>query len=262
MQKEAEGEEQLRRIKNDNRNLLKQVEKLQKTVDSVPPELRGTAGEIVLFDALHNAFPNDELVPKIAGVEMADVIQTVKENGEKIAPPIVWDRKLVDTVSSAHICQAKTYKTTHNTDYSIIFTEKGITKKDSDNSLIGSREGIWLVHPTMVVEIAKIFRNFITESAKQTCSNKDRTSKQARLYEYLKSSEYGRTIETMRETKMKLDDLQRREQKYHNETWKNRTEIIEAWSRIVEQNHKKIDDVMRDQTSEDSQDDLNLWEEE
>lgn len=202
-----------------------------------------------MFDALYNAFPNDELVPKIAGVEMADVIQTVKENGEKIAPSIVWDRKLVDTISSAHICQAKRYKTTHNTDYSIIVTEKGITKKDSDNSLIGSREGIWLVHPTMVVEIAKIFRNFITESVKQRCSNKDRTSKQARLYEYLKSSEYGRTIETMKETKMKLDDLQRREENYHKDIWKNRNGFIEAWSRIVEHNQKKIDDVMRDQTS-------------
>jgi hypothetical protein len=40
----------------------------------------------------------------------------------------------------------------------------------------------------------------------------------------------------MREAKTKLVDLDRREQKYHNETWKNRTEIIEAWSRIVEQN--------------------------
>lgn len=195
-QKEAETELQLRRIKDENRNLLNQVEKLQKTVDSVPPELRGTAGEIVLFDVLHNSFPNDELVPKIPGVKMGDVTQTiVKENGEKIAPPIVWDRKLVNTVTSVHISQAKEYKAKHNTDYSIIVTEKGITKNDSNNILIGSREGIWLVHPTMVVEIAKIFRSFIIESAKQTSSNENRTSKQVKLYDYLKSPEFDKGSE-------------------------------------------------------------------
>jgi len=45
-------------------------------------------------------------------------------------------------------------------------------------------------------------------------------------------------------------------------TMKHGTQIIEAWSRIVEQNHKKVDDVMRDQTTEDPQDDLNFREEE
>jgi len=155
------------------------------------------------------------------------------------------------------ISKAKNYKTKHNTDYSVIVTETGITTKDSQNTVFGMREGIYLVHPTAVVDIAKIFRSFIIDKAKQTSSNIGRTSKQARLYEYLKSSEYGRAIETMRDAKTKLFDLDRKEQKYHNETWKNRTEIIEAWSRIVEQNHKKIDDVMRDQTSEDSEDDSN-----
>jgi len=80
---------------------------------------------------------------------MADVIQTVvTENGEKIAPPIVWDRKTSDKVTPSDICKAKQYKTTHNTDYSIIVTEKGITKKDSNNRMFGERDRIKLVHPT------------------------------------------------------------------------------------------------------------------
>ena len=41
-----------RRIKEQNRSLLNQVEKLQKALDSVP-ELRCTAGETVWFDHLH-----------------------------------------------------------------------------------------------------------------------------------------------------------------------------------------------------------------
>ena len=261
-EKESQHEEEragyrkhIERLEKDNTVLTAAVEEQKKKIENMSSEYRGTRGEIHLLDILQSEFPNDKLVPKKVGVEMADVIQTVVENKEKIAPPIVWDRKTSDKVTAADICKAKKYMTTHNTNYSIIVTQKGITTKDSHNTVFGIREGIYLVHPTAVVDIAGIFRSFIIDKAKQNSSNKDRTSKQAKLYEYLKSPEYGRTVEMMREAKTKLDDLQRREENYHKDTWKNRTKIIEAWSRIVEQIRKKIDDVMRDQTSEDSQDD-------
>ena len=47
-----------------------------------------------MFDHLNDAFPKDEFILKKVGVKMADVIQTiVLENGEKLAPPIAWDKK-------------------------------------------------------------------------------------------------------------------------------------------------------------------------
>jgi hypothetical protein len=252
---------QIDRLEKDNRDLTAKAEEQKKKIDNMSSEFGGSKGELHLLETLESAFPNDKLIPKKVAVDMADIIQTVvTENGIKRIehePPIVWDRKTSDKVTPSDICKAKNYKTKHNTDYSIIVTEKGITTKDSENRVFGMREGIYLVHPTAVVDIARIFRSFIIDKAKQTSSDIDRTSKQARLYEYLKSSEYGRTIETMREGKIKLDDLQRKEEKYHKDLWKDRTKIIEAWSRIVEQNQEKIDDVMRDQTSEDSKDDSN-----
>ncbi|HET7284551.1 MAG TPA: hypothetical protein VFI70_07680, partial [Nitrososphaeraceae archaeon] len=107
-QKETQNELQLLRIKEENQSLLNQVEKMKKTLDNVPPELIGTAGEIILLDHLCNAFPKDELIPKKVGVEMAEIIQTiVTERGEKITPPIVWDRKMSDSVTTFDINKAK-----------------------------------------------------------------------------------------------------------------------------------------------------------
>jgi hypothetical protein len=201
MQKQTENDLQHRRIKEENQSLLNQVEKLQKALDSVPPELRGTAGEIVLFDHLHDAFPKDEFMLKKVGVKMADVIQmVVLENGEKLAPPIAWDKKTdKDKVSKDDIEKAKSYKIIHNTDLSIIVT-KGITEKDSNNTLIGTREGILLVHPSIVVEICKLLRSFIIEMAKHR-SNDGRASKQAKLYDHLISAEYARSIKTAKAMK-------------------------------------------------------------
>jgi hypothetical protein len=238
IQNETEYKLKLDRIECDNKELVTKAEKLQKTLESIPSELRGTASEIVLLDDLHNAFPTDDLVPKIVGVEMADVIQTiVVENGERIFPPIVWDRKMGDKVQKADIDKAKRYKTIHNTDFSIIVTAKGITKKDSNNSLIGKREDILLVHPTMVVELARLLRSFIIETAKQIRSNNGITSKQSKLYDLLRSSEYARSINTMKEMKSNIDSLQRKEEDYHKKTWIDRRRFVEEWFRVDEFNH-------------------------
>ncbi len=236
-------------LTDKTKQLTGKIEEQRKTIENIPPELRGTVGEIVLLDDLHNAFPDDELVPKIVGVEMADVIQTVVENREKIAPPVVWDRKTSDKVTPSDICKAKQYKTTHNTDYSVIVTESGITKKDSNNRMFGERDGIKLVHPTAVVDMARIFRSFIIDKAKQTSSNKDRTSKEAKLYEYLKSSEYATAVEWERKATLSLDDLQRKEEDYHKMTWKNRKKLVDELRKIGEQKQQKINDIIWDQTT-------------
>lgn len=266
---ETSHREHIKRLERDNMelsarigDLTAKVEEQKKRLENANSKNRGTTGERVLRDDLEDAFPKDDLVQNMVGVEMADLIQTiVTENGERIAPPIVWERKTSDKITPKDIRQAQGYKTTHNTDYSIIVTDKGITTKDSDNMMFGMRDGIHLVHPMAVVEVAKLIRGFIIDKARQISSNKDRTSKQARLYDYLKSTEYARTIETMRNAKAKLDDMQRKEEEYHKKTWKDRKGFIDTWSEIIEQNQRKMDDVMHDPTSKDSEDDLNREEE-
>ena len=115
------------RIEADNKKLMDRVEKLQKTLDNIPAELRGTAGEFILVDELKREFVMDEIKPKRVGVAMADAVQVVvTEMGERINTPIVYDRKMGDSVTKSDLVKAKNYKTIHNTDYSIIVTTKGI----------------------------------------------------------------------------------------------------------------------------------------
>lgn len=86
-QEKAQYELQLERIQKHN-------DELQKTLDNIPSEFKGQAGEIVLFDELHKAFPQDELIQKTNGVEMPDIVQTiVQEKGDRICTPILWDMK-------------------------------------------------------------------------------------------------------------------------------------------------------------------------
>ena len=138
---------------------MDQVEKLQKTLDNIPPELRGTAGEFVLIEELKKEFRTDNIVGKRVGVAMADAVQSiVTETGECITIPIVYDRKTGDNITKLDIVKAKNYKAVHNTDHCLIVTEKGI----KGNRLTEEREGVLLVHPSIVIDIAKRIRRLLS----------------------------------------------------------------------------------------------------
>jgi hypothetical protein len=50
----------------------------------------------------------------------------------------------------------------------IIVTAKGITAKDSESSspgLIGKRDGVLLVHPSILIGFVRMMRNYVIENA-------------------------------------------------------------------------------------------------
>lgn len=161
-------------------------------------------------------------------------------------PPIVYDRKTGESITKSDIAKAKNYKTIHNTDYSIIVTEKGI----KNNSLTEEREGVLLVHPRVVVDIVKRMRSFLIEISKQTQTSKGRESKQSKLYGYFTSAEYYREVKETIETKKKLDELQRKEEEYHKTIWNRRKEYVEKWF----ESNKKNETMVSDIAQEDQQD--------
>ena len=251
-QREAERELHRTRIEADNQKLMEQVEKLQKTLDNIPQELRGTASEFVLSEELRKEFPFDEFRTKKVGVAMADVIQNIVTNsGEKLSIPIVYDRKTGETVTKLDIAKAKSYRTIHNTEHSIIVTDKGI----KDNRLSEEREGILLVHPRVVADIAKRIRSFIIEMSKMAQCNKGRQTKQAKLYNYFTSAEYYRDFEEINVTKKKIDELQRREEDYHKTMWNKRKDYVDIWFEINYKNERKVSDITHEDVDPDSEQD-------
>ena len=144
-----------------------------------PVLLKGNA----LTDDLCKAFPRDDLEEKRVGEEMPDTIQTiVTENGERIATPILWDRKTGD-ITPLDIKKAKRYKEKYNTDYCILVSSKPIAAKDSKGTegLIGRRDGIMLLHKSIAVEMAEEIRNFIIKETRLVKNNNGKTSKQSNL---------------------------------------------------------------------------------
>ena len=188
------------------------------------------------------AFKHDNIREKEFGKEMA----VVTDSGETISTPIVYDTKTADSLTPKDMEKAKKYKTIHNTDYCIIVTKKGIKPKDCEkesSNLIGKREGIFLVHPSIVVGIARLMRNFMIENAKQTRINNGAESKYRRIYDYVTSPERFRKIEEKMLTKLKLDQLQKNEEEYHERKWKEWKKTIQSWYDSDMDDQKKLVDI-------------------
>ena len=163
--------------------------------------------------------------------------------------PTTADRKTGESITKLDIAKAKNYKIIHKTDYCLIVTDKGI----KNNRLTEEREGILLVHRTIVLDIANRIRSFLIETSRQTKNDVGKNSKQEKLYEYFTSLGFAREMREKLETKSKLDELQRKEEDYHKNTWVKRKKLVEEWSDLDRKEARTIKDITQEDSETESE---------
>jgi len=253
-QKEKESELKYSRVESINRELINKVGKLETALNNIPPEFRGTAGELVLQDELHKEFIDDKFMPKKVGIEMADVVQTiVTESGHPLRMPIAYDKKMGDTVTKLDLEKAKRYKTIHNTDYVVIVTAKGVR----NNRFTEMREGILLVHPIVLIDVARMLRTLIIQTEKYAKNSEALETKQAEIYDYVTSQEYNRAWELKLDIKSQLDELQTSDDRRHKQTSEKRRKLIDRLYELIDRDHFVIRDILEgDQIEKEDTSDL------
>ncbi len=218
-QKLSEKDIQLSRFSNE-------VESLKKQLTQSQSELKGEAGELDLLARLKEVFPNDYFRRQKRGTSSGDIMHQIRENGKSLDIPIVYDNKAAKTVTKKDIEKAKKYQKIHGTDY-VIIVSANLPKNSVPNGHYGTRDGILLVHPSLVTEVTKQIRTAIIEISKLRLSSKDQKSKQTQLYEYVMSSEFSRIIEEFSAIYEKLYKLQSKEEKDHQTLWKSRNHEVD-----------------------------------
>ena len=215
----AERDIQLRRFSGE-------VEALKKQLTQSQSELKGEAGEIDLFATLTDAFPNDHFRRQKRGTSTGDVMHQIRTRGKSLDIPIVYDNKAANTVTKKDIEKAKKYQKIHGTNY-VVIVSANLPKTSVPNGLYGTRDGIILVHPSIVTEVARQIRSGIIEISKLSSSTDDQKTKQAKLYQYVIGSEFSMIMEDISSINEKLYLLQTKEEKEHNTLWKTRKELCD-----------------------------------
>jgi hypothetical protein len=103
-----------------------------------------------------------------------------------------------------------------------------------------------LVHPFVVVDIAKGIRHYLIETSKLTKINGRSKTIKEKLYAFLTSSEYNRDRHNRIELKLKLDELQRKEREYHTTMWNRRIDYIGLWDELDSKLDAFINDILQD----------------
>lgn len=130
--------------------------------------------------------------------------------------------------------KAKKDKETLGTDY-FILVSRNLPKKSlrDKDGLYG--DGILLASPDIIVAIAGIIRKAIIEISKNSVSKQDRETKQTKLYDYARSRDFYRQVESICIASEKMSKLQDDEEKSHNTLWNKR----EALQKILDNNHNE-----------------------
>jgi hypothetical protein len=220
---------QLERAKNEIENIKRQFSQSQ-------PELKGEIGERDLCTILSRAFPEDSIRRQKRGTSSGDIIQQIRlASGKFSDTPIVYDNKESEAVTKHDVEKAQSYKEIHGTNYVIIVSEN--LPKEIKNSYFGEKDGVLVVHRSIVVEIAKMIREAIIEIEKQSKSGRDRETKESKLYDYVKSQDFSRRIERLLSIYQKMQKLQENEERAHARLWKERkyiqSEINSAYTEIT-----------------------------
>jgi len=212
-----EREIQISRFKDEVDGLKKQLTQSQ-------AELKGEVGELDLFVTLTDAFPQDHFRRQKRGISSGDLIQRIRTGSSVLDTPIIYDNKAANTVTKADVTKAKKYQKIHGTQY-VLIVGNNLPKTSAPNGLIGEKDGIILVHPSIVVEVSKRIRDGIIEISKLSLGKEDRQEKQDRLYEYVMSQEFSLILKTLSDLNEKLYNLQSKEEKDHQTLWKNRKNL-------------------------------------
>ena len=200
------------------------AEELQDRLSKTQSELKGEIGEHNLLEQLQNGFPNDKFVRQKRGQSTADIYQTIVLKDKKIDIQIAYDNKENTNVTIKDIEKAKKYAKDSNVKY-VIIVSTSIPKSYAPNGIYGLKDGIIIVNPRIVIEVATRCRDNIIEISRIKKGTKDRDVKESRLFDYMISSEFSGLIRTVYETNEKMRQLQDREVRLHKKLWKDRSDL-------------------------------------
>jgi len=245
----AEKDSQLQESKISLARAEITADDLKKQLVHSPSELRGAAGEFELRTIIKNAFEDtDDIISKQnIGKAEADVVQHISANGNILETPICYDYKRAESITKKDITKAKNYRKIYHTKW-VIIVSWNLSKTYVPNGYIGKREGIMLVHPTVLEEFAKTIRENIIEISMNSKSKEDMESKQAKLYKYILSHDFSNLIGTVTVIKEKMSALLTEEEKKHQSWWKNRKTLQEQLTQV----HKDLSDEINGVTQDSS----------
>jgi hypothetical protein len=218
------------------------TQELKEQMSKTQPVLKREVGEQKLLEDLRETFPEDQLSRQTSGINEGalyieliqafpddffrrlkrgsygiDVIQRIRTTTGIIDTPIIYYNKETDTITEQDIVKAVSDKKVRATDY-VIITSSNLPKQEVGNGLYGEKDGILLVHPSILVAVAKTIREGIIRIDRESKSKEDGEFEQAKL-NYIKGQDLNRLFSALSELHTHMFEFQSLDETYHRISW-------------------------------------------
>ncbi|WP_081726078.1 DUF2130 domain-containing protein [Mesorhizobium sp. L103C105A0] len=229
--------------------LQTKFEELKRAYDKKTADELGEGAEVDLYEDLKREFEGDKIERVNRGQPGADILHTVMHNGKECGT-IIYDSKNHAKWRFDFVTKLASDQMAAKADHAILSTRVFPAKVRH----LQLQDGVILANPARVVAIVQIVRQHLIQTHKLRLSTEERTQKTAALYDFITSERCAGMLARIDTHTEDLLDLQVKEKKAHDATWRRQGELIRSVQRVRGELTGEIDAIVG--TSENALEDL------
>ena len=203
--------------------LSSKVEDLQRAIDKKTAEELGDGAEVDLFEALKAEFAGDRIERINRGQPGADILHVVIHNGKECGT-IIYDSKNHNAWRNEFVTQLGANQLAAKAEHAILSTRKF----PSGMRHLHVQDGVMVVTPSRAVVLVQIVRQHMVKTSALRLSNEARSQKTDTLYRFITSERCGDLFCHIDSHAEDLLELQAKEMRAHEATWKRQGELIRS----------------------------------
>lgn len=215
------------------------MEELQRALDKKTAEELGEGAEIDLFETLKAEFEGDRIERVNKGQPGADILHVVIHNGRECGR-IIYDSKNHNAWRNDFITKLATDQMAAKAEHAILSTRKF----PAGARHLHVQDGVLVASPSRVTALVKIVHQHLIQTHTLRMSNEERTQKTAALYAFITSERCADLFKRVDAHAEDLLDIQVKEKKAHELTWKKQGELIRAVQKVTAEIGHEIDAII------------------
>ncbi len=211
----------------ERQRMQKTIDQLQRQVQKSTAHDLGEGAEVELYDELKRWFPNDviERLPK--GKQGADIIHKIIENRRQCGC-IVYDSKNRGVWRNSYVTVLRRDQRAAKAEQAILVSRAF----PAGSAQLDLRDDVIIVNPARAVKVAQLIRQYLVALSRSKVSSDAREQKKQRLYELITSKQFTQQLGEISAKAEQSLDLDVKEQKAHEVTWRQRGEIARTIQQI------------------------------
>lgn len=247
---EKDRDSQLLKLRSQ---LHREREQLQKKIDALSRQQQrktadelGEAAEVDAYEALREAFKQDDIARIKRGEPGADIRHRVQHKGN-VCGTIMIDSKDRQDWRDSYVTKLREDQVTERAEHAVLATT--VFKSGKKELCIDKETGVIIVNRARVVEIVGLLRDAMVRMHLAGLSQTERAHKRDQLYEYMQSEAYRQHQAEAQRLTNEILEIDVEEQRTHGKVWQARGKIATRLRNAVREIDTEVSAILEGRTS-------------